>query len=175
MKYRFEASRHRINKKSNILLLIVCVAAVVLIFRIAYYSIYKYDKYQNKTIAQSVTESTIKASRGTIYDRNLNILSVSVTVERIFISPADIPNMTVREYIDDYVENMNAKDDRKAEEKARLTATFDDLSITVGEDIANELSEILGVEKSMIMEKVAKTNRKDETIKRIDIALNKLS
>ncbi len=166
MKYRFEASRHRINKKSNILLFFVCLAAIILIGRIAHYSIYKYDEYQNKTIAQSVTESTIKASRGTIYDRNLNILSVSVTVERIFISPADIPNMTVREYIDDYVENMNAKDDRKAEEKARLTAAFDDLSITVGEDIANELSKILDVDKSGIMEKVAKTNRKDETIKK---------
>lgn len=166
MKYRFEASRHRINKKSNLLLAIVCIAALVLIGRIAYYSIYKYDEYQNKTIAQSVTESVIKAGRGTIYDRNMNILSVSVTVERIFISPADIPNMTVRDYIDSYVEEMNAKDKVKEEEKARLTAAFDNLSITVGEDIANELSEILGVEKSMIMEKVAKTNRKDETIKK---------
>ena len=45
MKYRFEASRHRINKKSNILLLVVCVVALVLIGRIAYYSIYKYDEY----------------------------------------------------------------------------------------------------------------------------------
>lgn len=166
MKYRFEASRHRINKKSNLLLAIVCIVALVLIGRIAYYSIYKYDEYQNKTIAQSVTESVIKAGRGTIYDRNMNILSVSVTVERIFISPADIPNMTVRDYIDSYVEEMNAKDKVKEEEKARLTAAFDNLSITVGEDIANELSEILGVEKSMIMEKVAKTNRKDETIKK---------
>ncbi|MBQ7897864.1 MAG: PASTA domain-containing protein [Clostridia bacterium] len=166
MKYRFEASRHRINKKSNILLAVVCLVALVLIGRIAYYSIYKYDEYQNKTIAQSVTESVIKAGRGTIYDRNMNILSVSVTVERIFISPADIPNMTVREYIDDYVENMKGKDKAKEEEKARLTAAFDDLSITVGEDIANELSEILGVEKSMVMEKVAKTKRKDETIKK---------
>lgn len=166
MKYRFEASRQRINKKSSILLLFICVVAIVLIGRIAYYSIYRYDEYQNKTIAQSVTESVIKASRGTIYDRNLNILSVSVTVERIFISPADIPNMTVREYIDEYVDKMKGSDEKKAEEKARLTASFDDLSISVGEDIANELSQILDVEKSTIMEKVAKTNRKDETIKK---------
>ncbi len=166
MKYRFEASRHRINKKTTILLAFICGLALFLIGRIAYYSVYKYDEYQNKTIAQSVTESTIKASRGTIYDRNLNILSVSVTVERIFISPADIPNMTVKEYIDDYVENMKGKDEAKEAERAKLTAAFDDLTITVGEDIANELSEILEVDKETIMAKVKKTNRKDETIKK---------
>ena len=166
MKYRFEASRRRINKKSTILLIFIILAAIVLVGRLAYYSIYKYDEYQNKTIAQSVTESVIKAGRGTIYDRNMNILSVSVSVERIFISPADIPNMTVKEYIDDYVDNMKGNKKDKAEEKARLTAEFDDLSISVGEDIANELSEILGVDKDTIMQKVAKTNRKDETIKK---------
>lgn len=150
----------------NFIFIAVFVVALILIGRMAYYSVYKYDEYQNKTIAQSVTESTIKASRGTIYDRNLNILSVSVTVERIFISPADIPNMTVREYIDDYVENMKGKKEDKEEERQKLLEAFDDLDITVGEDIANELSEILNVEKSMVMEKVAKTNRKDETIKK---------
>ena len=166
MKYKVRASRRKINKKTNILVVVSIVAALILVARLAYYSIYKYDEYQNKTIAQSVTESSIKANRGTIYDRNMNILAASITVERIFISPADIPQMSVKEYIDTYVENMGGKDADKAAEKARLTAEFDNLSISVGEDIANELSNILGVEKDFIMEKVAKTNRKDETIKK---------
>ncbi|MBE6651163.1 MAG: PASTA domain-containing protein [Ruminococcaceae bacterium] len=166
MKYKVRASRRKINKKTNILVVVSIVAALILVTRLAYYSIYKYDEYQNKTIAQSVTESSIKANRGTIYDRNMNILAASITVERIFISPADIPQMSVKEYIDTYVENMGGKDADKAAEKARLTAEFDNLSISVGEDIANELSNILGVEKDFIMEKVAKTNRKDETIKK---------
>lgn len=166
MKYRVQASRRKINKKTNLLILISIVASLVLIGRLAYYSIYLYDEYQNKTIAQSVTESTIKANRGTVYDRNMNILAISVTVERIFISPADIPQMTVKEYINDYVENMKGNDAVKEEEKARLTAQYADLSITVGEDIANELSQLLGVDKDSIMTKVAKTNRKDETIKK---------
>jgi len=166
LKYKVRASRRKINKKTNILVVVSIVAALILVTRLAYYSIYKYDEYQNKTIAQSVTESSIKANRGTIYDRNMNILAASITVERIFISPADIPQMSVKEYIDTYVENMGGKDADKAAEKARLTAEFDNLSISVGEDIANELSNILGVEKDFIMEKVAKTNRKDETIKK---------
>ncbi len=166
MKYRVQASRRKINKKTNILIGACVIAALVLIGRLAYYSIYLYDEYQNKTIAQSVTESSIKANRGTVYDRNMNILAVSVTVERIFISPADIPQMTVRDYIDGYIDEMKGDAGDKELEKAKLTSQFDNLSITVGEDIANELSAILEVDKAMIMEKVAKTNRKDETIKK---------
>lgn len=166
MKYRVQASRRKINKKANLLIILSIAAALILVGRLAYYSIYLYDEYQNKTIAQSVTESSIKASRGTVYDRNMNILAVSVTVERIFISPKDIPKMTVREYIDTYVDDMKGSDSEKEAEKAKLTAAFDNLSITVGEDIANELSAILEVDKSMIMEKVAKVNRLDETIKK---------
>lgn len=159
-------SRQKISKKANIVIWISIVAALVLVCRLAYYSIYLYDEYQNKIISQSVTESYIKATRGTLYDRNMNTLAVSVTVERIFISPKDIPDKTVKQYIDDYVENMKASDAEKEEEKAELMAAFDNLSITVGEDIANELSEILEVDKSFIMEKVAKTERRDETIKK---------
>lgn len=166
MKYKVRASRRKINKKTNILVILSIAAALILVARLAYYSIYRYDEYQNKTIAQSVTESSIKANRGTIYDRNMNILAASITVERIFISPADIPQMSVRDYIDEYVENMKGDDSDKAAEKARLTAEYDNLSISVGEDIANELSSILGVDKNTVMEKVAKTNRKDETIKK---------
>lgn len=166
MKYRVQASRQKINKKTNLLIILCIVAALILVGRLAYYSIYLYDEYQNKTIAQSITESSIKAGRGTVYDRNMNVLAVSVTVERIFVSPATVPQVTVREYIDNYVKEMRASDAEKEEEKARLTAQYDDLSITVAEDIANELSAILDVDKSMVMEKLAKTNRKDETIKK---------
>ncbi len=142
------------------------VAALILVGRLAYYSIYLYDEYQNKTISQSVNKSTIKANRGAIFDRNMNILSISVSVQRIFISPADIPQMTVAEYIDEYMEDVKGSDEEKAEVRAKLEAQFDDHSISVGEDVANELSEILGVDKASIMEKVAKIKRKDETIKR---------
>jgi len=163
LKYRLHASRRRINKKTNLLMVFFIVLAIVLIARIAYYSIYLYDEYQNKAIAQSVTESTVKANRGTIYDRNMNILAVSVTVERIFISPADIPNMTVKDYIDSYVEDL--KEEKREAERAKLTAAFDDLTITIREDVANELSEILDVDRQMILDKAAKTHRKDETVK----------
>ncbi len=147
-----------------LLLVVAVAAALVLIGRIAYYSIYKYDEYQNKTIAQSVTEISVNAGRGTIYDRNMNILAVSVTTERVFISPEDIPKMTVGDYIDKYIEEMKGSDSVKEAEKARLYDAFDDRSITVSEDIANEMVEILGADKETVLKHAATVGSKDRTI-----------
>ncbi len=165
LKYRIHNSRQKINQKSNIFFAIILLLSLLLIVRVGYISIAQYDEYQNKTLSQATTEQTVRAARGTIYDRNMNILAVSTTVERVFISPADIPQMSVREYIDDYIENMSATKSEKDEEYDRLISLYDNLSVSVAEDVANFLSEILEVEKSTILEKTAKIKRKDETIK----------
>lgn len=159
------AGRSAITKKGYVFLAIIALAASVIIYRLADISLVNYENYQNKTIEQFTDETTISAKRGTIYDRNMRVLAISATVERIFISPNTIPNMTVREYIDDIVEHTSGGDEEKQAVREKLTAQFDNLGITVGEDIANELSQILGVDRDTILTKVAKTGRKDETIK----------
>ena len=141
------------------------VIVIGLAVRLGFIMIGQYDEYQNKALSQATTESRVRASRGTIYDRQMNILAVSTTVERVFIAPAHIPQMSVREYIDEYVKEMSGTSEEKASEKARLEGLYDNLSISVSEDIANFLSEILEVDRDTILTKAAKLNRKDETIK----------
>ena len=170
MKYRIQVSRREINKKSNYFFAIMLFFAILLIGRLAYLMIFQYDKYQSKTLSQSTTVSTVSASRGTLYDRNMNILAVSTTVERVFISPHDIPKMTVREYIDSYVEEMRATIEDKEKERERLLSLYTNTSVSVAEDVANFLSELLEVDREMILEKAAKVNRRDETIKqKVDV------
>lgn len=53
------------------------------------------DFYQKKAVAQQLRTTSITADRGSIYDRNGNILAVSQTVWTVFISPADIPDEQV--------------------------------------------------------------------------------
>ncbi len=166
MKYRINNTRQKINKKSNIFFAAILSLALLLIVRVGYISIAQYDEYQNKALEQATTEQTVSAARGTVYDRNMNIIALSTTVERVFISPADIPQMTVREYIDDYIKNMSGTSSEKNEEYDRLVSLYDNLSITVAEDVADFLSRILEVDREMILEKAAKVNRKDETIKK---------
>ena len=48
------------------------------------------DFYQKKAMAQQLRTTSISANRGSIYDRNGNILAVSDTVWTVLFSPADI-------------------------------------------------------------------------------------
>lgn len=146
------------------------LCGLFLIGKLAYLMIFQNDKYQSITLNQSTYEDVIPASRGTIYDRNMNILAVSTTVERVFISPEDMPGMSVREYIDSFVEEMNATIEDKEKERARLLSLYTDTSISVAEDVANFLSELLDVDRDMILAKAAKPDRADETIKhKVDV------
>jgi len=165
LKFRIHTSRKVIHKKSNYFFFIMLFVGILLIIRLGYIMIAQYDEYQNKALEQATAESTVSASRGTIYDRQMNILAVSTTVERVFISPVDIPKMSVGEYIEEYVDNMRGTSDEKEAERRRLLSVFPSTTISVSEDVANFLSEILEVDKGMILEKSAKANRKDETIK----------
>lgn len=157
--------RLKLNKRCSWVMALFVVAGLLLIGRLFYLQIANFDKYQSDTINQYTKETVIQAKRGTIYDRNMKVLAISTTVERVFISPNTIPNMTVAAYVETLVEDISDSAEQK-EERTRLLSLFSDTSITVAQDIANELSAYLGVEEAAILEKAAKTHRADETVKK---------
>ncbi len=160
-----QPGRLKLNKRSTYVLLFFILCAVLLISRLFYLQITNFDQYQSDTVSQYTKETVIKAKRGTIYDRNMKVLAISTTVERVFISPNTIPNLSVASYVETLVEDIKDKEEQK-EERTRLLSQFSDTSITVAQDIANELSSSLGVDQRMVMEKIAKVHRADETIKK---------
>ena len=82
--------RNRINKRARTLFIILIILASVVGIRLFYMQVVKYDIYREKLINNIQQETTIKADRGVIYDRNMNVLATNITTYRIFISPADI-------------------------------------------------------------------------------------
>ena len=157
--------RLKLNKRCGIILVLFLLCGALLAGRLFFLQILRFDQYQSNTISQYTKETVIQAKRGAIYDRNMKVLAISTTVERVFISPNTIPNLTVAAYVENLVEDIRDSDEKKAE-RTRLLSLFKDTSITVAQDIANELSYYLGVEASMVLERAAKVNRADETIKK---------
>lgn len=164
MNERFNAGRLVIFRRGRIIFALILVCSALLIYKLFDLQINQYSKYRSDSMSQLTYEVSIGAKRGTIYDTNMKTLAVSSTVERVFISPNTIPDMTVEEYIKNRVDNASG-DKKEGMEKA-LREAFTDYSITVKDDIANELSSLLSVDRSMIVEKMAKLKRADETIKR---------
>ena len=131
------------------------VAAVMLIGVLFNMQILGYEKYQQDVIDNLTVETKETANRGKIYDSNMNLLATNTTAYRIFISPADIQSTTYTNYIS------------KCINRIRYGNTVSEVYAGKKEDeiIAEGLSAILGVEYDSVVEKIAKKNRRDETIK----------
>lgn len=76
----------------TLVLMSVCgvAAFLVLIGRLFYLQIIQHEELESAAIEQQLRETQLKGERGTIYDRNMNILAVSADAETIYLSPAEI-------------------------------------------------------------------------------------
>ncbi len=89
----------KILKRARVVLCVCAVFVCGLIARLFYLQILQHDHYEGIVIDNITSETTVKASRGTIYDCNMNVLAEDETVERIFISPFDIETDEERELV----------------------------------------------------------------------------
>ena len=78
--------------RRTLILLIVCgiAAFLVLIGKLFDIQILHHKQYESAAIDQQVRETAIDSGRGSIYDRNMNILAMSASADTIYISPAEI-------------------------------------------------------------------------------------
>lgn len=76
----------------TLFLMLVCGLAAFLVLgvRLIYLQIIMHEEYEAAAIEQQLRETVLDTGRGTIYDRNMNILAISADVETIYISPAEI-------------------------------------------------------------------------------------
>ena len=118
--------------------------------------VFEYDKYQEEVLNQITVENTVAAKRGTIYDRNMNIIATNQTTWRVFISPVDIQSAVYSSAIERAIHRVRYGDTAK---EAAASDRQDEL-------IASGLSEILGVEYDFVLKKAGMSGRRDETIKK---------
>ena len=76
----------------TLVMFLVCGIAAFIVLGIKLYSIQIIDhtRYETEAIEQQVRETSVNSGRGTIYDRNRNILAMSASVDTIYISPHEI-------------------------------------------------------------------------------------
>lgn len=91
-------NRRENNKRILIAGLLFLLAFTFLTGRIIYLQIAKGEEYRQMAYNQYTKEDEIAAKRGTIYDRNMKEMAISVTVEDCIISPNKInKKLTVQE------------------------------------------------------------------------------
>ena len=82
----------RTTQRRAMFLLVLCgiVMFLPLIWKLYQLQIVDHDYYEARAIANQTRSTSLTASRGTIYDRNMNVLAISATVENVFISPNEL-------------------------------------------------------------------------------------
>ena len=113
------------------------VAFVPLIGTLYHLMITEHDYYNEKAIKNQTRSTNLTATRGVIYDANMNVLASSSTVETVFIDPNEIAEQMKQP------ENSNLLD-----------------------QIARGLGEILDVEPSFVYEQAADKQYRYKVIKR---------
>ena len=112
-------------------------AFCILALRLTHLMIVEHDYYEEQALDNQTRNTSLTASRGVVYDRNMNVMASSSAVENVFIDPNEI-NRQMREEGRDNI---------------------------LGQ-IVSGLSEILDVDPEMIEERAAKTERRYEVIRR---------
>ena len=125
--------------RRTLFLMILCgvVLFIPLIFTLYRLMIVEHDKYEELAINNQTRYTNLTASRGVIYDRNMNVLATSATVETVFIDPNEI-----------------------------ATEMKDPANSNLLDHIARGLSEILDVETSFVYEQAADTAYRYKVIRR---------
>ena len=74
-----------------VLLILLGIASfAVLAGRLVKLMLVDHEYYQSKAIGNQTRSTSVTASRGTIYDRNMEVLAASVSVENIFLDPLEL-------------------------------------------------------------------------------------
>ena len=86
------ASPNKMMLRRTLVLMIVCGIALFMLlgWRLFKLQIIDHDMYEAAAVDQQLRETVVSAKRGSIYDRNMNLLAMSASVSNIYISPAEI-------------------------------------------------------------------------------------
>ncbi len=120
------------------------VVFIAVIARLVVLQVVQHEELEEKALRQQTRSVEVSASRGTIYDKNGNILAISATAETIFLSPLEVLNY----YKDEF------------------GTGYEPIYETGKADLAAGLAEILEVDEEKVLEKLAKTNRQYEVVRR---------
>ena len=157
----------RIDKKTTrrlvwMFVLFLAVGAIIVGY-LAYYQLKMYDYYESQVLNQLTIQTEVNPERGTITDRNGNILATNVTVYNVILSPSDIHE---RIKADTAANSDDNPDNDVLYEYSDPEAGISYKGTSVDDCITEVLSRYLDVSGDFIREKIAKEKRQFEVIKK---------
>ena len=121
---------------------VLAIAAFIPVsLRLYYLMVSSYDKYSDLALRNQTRTTAVTADRGTIYDRNMNILAASVSVENIYLDPHELKQSKADiSAISQKLGQLLELDPAVIEKKAKdLTKRYQLVKDRVGEKTASQI------------------------------------
>ena len=147
-----------IRSRTMLVMILFGVVTFLLLFWKLYdLQINRHEEMQGRAVNQQTREVVVSASRGSIYDRDGNVLAVSATAESLYLSPKDI---------DAYVKSQEDAIQAAAERAAEKGESYTPPEVRDQSYIARGLSRITGVDQAKIENRMEDTNSQYVEIKK---------
>ena len=140
-----------------VMILLGVVTFVLLFWKLYDLQINRHEEMQGRAVNQQTREVVVTASRGTIYDRNGNVLAASATAESLYISPKEI-----LAYVKSQEETIKAAAEKAAEKGEDYTAP----EVRDQAYIARGLSRITDVDQGYLEKRMEETNNQYVEVKK---------
>ena len=160
--HRKSESARRANQiirgRTLLMMLVLGVGTFLLLFWKLYdLQINRYDEMTARAVHQQTREVSINASRGTIYDKNHNILASSTTAETVFLDPLRIAA---------FVKAQEKAQDEAAAKALEKGKSYTRQPILDQSYIARGLARILEIDQEKIEKMMEKTSSEYEILRR---------
>ena len=147
-----------IRGRTMLIMLLLGVATFTVLFWKLYdLQINRHDELKAEAVSQQTDSMVISASRGTIYDKNGEIMAISYSTETIYIDPRAIES---------FVESQETAIEEAAKKAAEEGETYTAPEVLDQAYIARGLSRILEVDEETILGYMEKTYSQYEVVKK---------
>ena len=147
-----------IRRRTMLVMLLLGVATFTALFWKLYdLQVLQHDDLKARAVSQQTDSSVISASRGTIYDKNGEIMAISYATETVFIDPYRI---------EEYVESQEKSIEEAAEKAAEKGEAYTPPPVRDQAYIAKGLARILEVDETFVLEELEKTYSQHQDIRK---------
>ncbi|MBQ9742582.1 MAG: PASTA domain-containing protein [Ruminococcus sp.] len=128
-----------ISRSNRLLAMLLVLGLGAAMCRLGYLQIFKADVLQQKAVDQQLSDTTISAQRGTIYDVNGKVLATSASVWRVVIAPVYLTTDEHRQLVADGLAEILDMESETIFEKAQQSSYYVEIKRQIESDVREEV------------------------------------
>ena len=133
----------KLNKRTLVIVIAIMTGLVLVAARLLYFQTVMSEELQKRAVEQQLSDTTLSARRGSIYDKNGNLLAQSLTVWNIVLEPANIKTEDDRNLITDGLSKLLDVDRNELHERAKKNNFYEVVKRKVSTDVKDKVMEFV--------------------------------